>query len=100
MEALGGWHSDAQICSSQPQSIQDILLVTPRKTKSVMNLHPKHVVEFIEEVKAAEPISPSLENSRQGSPSSLRVSSKFSESQSVPRLEFDNQNDPSKPINE
>lgn len=84
--------------SSQPQSIQDILSYS--KKNKICSESPKHTEESIEEVKAAEPNSPSLENSRQGSPSSLRVPSKSPESQSVASLEFDNQNDPSKPIND
>eukprot|EP00092_Neocalanus_flemingeri_P015736 GFUD01017035.1.p1 GENE.GFUD01017035.1~~GFUD01017035.1.p1 ORF type:complete len:888 (+),score=267.46 GFUD01017035.1:54-2666(+) len=82
--------------SNQPQSIQDILSSSIKNQNSSES--PKHTQEIIEEVKSAEPISPSLENSRQGSPPSLRVPSKSPESQSVASLEFENHtNDAIKP---
>jgi len=84
--------------SNQPQSIQDILSFS-RKTKTCSEL-PKPTEEVNEEVKADEANPTSSENSRQGSPSSLRVPSKSPESQSVASLEFDNHNDPTKTYND
>jgi len=82
--------------STQPHSIQDILTLSKKKQNSSES--PKHSQESIEEMKAVEPITASLENSRQGSPSSLRVPSKSPESQSVASLEFENHtNDATKP---
>merc|ERR1719452_87758 len=83
--------------TNQPKSIQDILSSSKKNHSSSES--PKQCKEIIEEVKAVEETS--LDNSRQGSPSSLRVPSKSPESQSVASLEFDNHtSDASKNFND
>jgi len=83
--------------TNQPKSIQDIL--SSSKKNHSTSESPKQCKEIVEEVKAVEEAS--LENSRQGSPSSLRVPSKSPESQSVASLEFDNHtNDATKQLDD
>jgi len=79
----------------QPQSFQDILSLSKKSSKQDSdNLKP--AVEESEDIQTVDPQSISLDNSRHGSPASLRVSSKSPESQSVASLEFESHNDPTK----
>jgi len=79
--------------ASQPQSLQDILSLSKKSNKHASDFLKPAVEENSDEVKAVDPQPISLDNSRHGSPSSLRVSSKSPESQSVASLEFESHND-------
>jgi len=78
--------------SDQPKSIQDVLSFS-KKNKTQENLKPGD--ESFNQILSKESLS--LESSRQGSPNSVRVSSKSPETQSVASLEFETcQNDSTK----
>lgn len=80
--------------SDRPQSIQDVLSFS-KKNKTQEKLKPGDESFSQALSKESQPLS--LESSRQGSPNSVRVSSKSPETQSVASLEFETcQNDPSK----
>jgi len=82
--------------ASQPQSFQDILSLSKKSNSQASDFLKPAVEENSEEVNTVDPQPISLDNSRHGSPSSLRVSSKSPESQSVASLEFESHNDPTR----
>merc|ERR1719370_2585793 len=82
--------------ASQPQSFQDILSLSKKNNTQASDCLKPAIEENSEEVNTVDPQPISLDNSRHWSPSSLRVSSKSPESQSVASLEFESHNDPTR----
>jgi len=83
----------------KPQSFQDVLSLS-KMGKPASECPKPAVEEGSDEVQAVDPHPVHLDDSRQGSPSSLRVSSKSPESQSVASLEFEHHNDPNKQMSD